>query len=31
MGDAARKQLAKVKLEIDLGLVTSTLSFAQRQ
>lgn len=31
MGDAARKQLAKVKLEIDPGLVTSTLSFAQRQ
>jgi ribose transport system ATP-binding protein len=31
MAAAARKQLAKVKLDIDPATVTSTLSFAQRQ
>jgi ribose transport system ATP-binding protein len=31
MAAAARRQLAKVKLEIDPGIVTSSLSFAQRQ
>ena len=31
MAEAARKQLAKVKLDIDPGTVTSKLSFAQRQ
>jgi len=31
MGEAARKQLAKVKLDIDPAIVTSQLSFAQRQ
>lgn len=31
MAAAARKQLAKVKLDIDPGTVTSALSFAQRQ
>jgi ribose transport system ATP-binding protein len=31
MADAARKQLAKVKLTIDPATVTSSLSFAQRQ
>ncbi|MFC3180353.1 sugar ABC transporter ATP-binding protein [Cypionkella sinensis] len=31
MADAARHQLAKVKLEIDPATVTSALSFAQRQ
>ncbi|RWR28116.1 sugar ABC transporter ATP-binding protein [Sinirhodobacter populi] len=31
MAAAARKQLAKVKLEIDPRMVTSALSFAQRQ
>ncbi len=31
MADAARKQLAKVKLDIDPATVTSELSFAQRQ
>ncbi|WP_298852764.1 sugar ABC transporter ATP-binding protein [uncultured Ruegeria sp.] len=31
MADAARKQLAKVKLDIDPGMITSKLSFAQRQ
>ncbi|MCU0905661.1 MAG: sugar ABC transporter ATP-binding protein [Tabrizicola sp.] len=31
MADAARKQLAKVKLDIDPATVTSALSFAQRQ
>ena len=31
MADAARKQLAKVKLDIDPSVVTSDLSFAQRQ
>jgi ribose transport system ATP-binding protein len=31
MAAAARAQLAKVKLDIDPGTVTSTLSFAQRQ
>jgi ribose transport system ATP-binding protein len=31
MADAARAQLAKVKLEIDPSTVTSQLSFAQRQ
>ncbi len=31
MSDAAKKQLAKVKLDIDPATVTSALSFAQRQ
>jgi ribose transport system ATP-binding protein len=31
MANAARAQLAKVKLDIDPGMVTSKLSFAQRQ
>jgi ribose transport system ATP-binding protein len=31
MAEAARKQLAKVKLDIDPATVTSALSFAQRQ
>lgn len=31
MASAARAQLAKVKLDIDPGMVTSKLSFAQRQ
>lgn len=31
MADAARKQLSKVKLNIDPAMVTSELSFAQRQ
>ncbi|NQV82119.1 MAG: sugar ABC transporter ATP-binding protein [Alphaproteobacteria bacterium] len=31
MAAAAKKQLAKVKLQIDPGMVTSKLSFAQRQ
>ena len=31
MAEAARKQLAKVRLDIDPGIVTSKLSFAQRQ
>lgn len=31
MGEAARKQLSKVKLDIDPSTVTSALSFAQRQ
>jgi ribose transport system ATP-binding protein len=31
MAAAARRQLAKVRLEIDPGMVTSRLSFAQRQ
>jgi ribose transport system ATP-binding protein len=31
MAAAARKQLAKVKLDIDPGMVTAKLSFAQRQ
>ncbi|MEM9549989.1 MAG: sugar ABC transporter ATP-binding protein [Pseudomonadota bacterium] len=31
MAEAAGKQLAKVKLDIDPGMVTSKLSFAQRQ
>ncbi len=31
MADAARKQLAKVKLDIDPATVTAKLSFAQRQ
>lgn len=31
MADAARFQLAKVKLEVDPATVTSALSFAQRQ
>lgn len=31
LADAARKQLAKVKLDIDPAIVTSQLSFAQRQ
>ena len=31
MAAAAKKQLAKVKLDIDPGLVTAELSFAQRQ
>ena len=31
MAEAARKQLAKVKLDIDPGTITSSLSFAQRQ
>jgi ribose transport system ATP-binding protein len=31
MAEAARKQLAKVKLDIDPAAVTSSLSFAQRQ
>jgi ribose transport system ATP-binding protein len=31
MAEAAKKQLAKVKLDIDPGTVTSALSFAQRQ
>lgn len=31
MAEAARVQLAKVKLDIDPGMITSKLSFAQRQ
>jgi ribose transport system ATP-binding protein len=31
MAEAARKQLAKVRLDIDPAIVTSSLSFAQRQ
>lgn len=31
MANAARKQLAKVKLDIDPAMITSDLSFAQRQ
>ncbi len=31
MADAARRQLAKVELDIDPAMVTSSLSFAQRQ
>lgn len=31
MSEAARRQLAKVKLDIDPSVTTSTLSFAQRQ
>ncbi|RYG90276.1 sugar ABC transporter ATP-binding protein [Loktanella sp. IMCC34160] len=31
MAEAARKQLAKVKLDIDPGMITAKLSFAQRQ
>ena len=31
MAEAAKKQLAKVRLDIDPGMVTSDLSFAQRQ
>ena len=31
MAEAAKRQLAKVKLDIDPGMITSKLSFAQRQ
>jgi ribose transport system ATP-binding protein len=31
MSEAAKQQLAKVKLDIDPGMITSALSFAQRQ